>query len=99
MKEAIGIRLPKEILNKIDQLSKENMEDRSTIIRKLVLIGYSDLIKRKASEKYISGEITFSEAARLAGLTLWEMQRYLIEQGYRSDYSVEDLERELELLK
>jgi len=33
MKEAIGIRLPEEILENIDKLSKEEMEDRSTIIK------------------------------------------------------------------
>jgi len=95
MKEAIGIRLPEEILKKIDKLSKEEMADRSTIIRRLVLLGYFDLMKKKAYEKYVRGEITFSEAARMAGLTLWEMEKYLIEQGFKSDYSIEDLEKEI----
>ena len=95
MKEAIGIRLPEEVLKKIDKLSKEEMEDRSTVIRKLVLLGYSDLMKKRSIEKYLKGEITFSEAAELAGLTLWEMEKYMIENGVRSSYSLEDLEKEL----
>ena len=44
-------------------------------------------------------DITMSKAAKVAGLTLWEMEKCMIEQGYRSDYSVEDLEKESILLK
>jgi len=95
---AIGIRLPKELLSQIEKLSKEEHEDRSTIIRKLVILGYLDWAKEKAAEKYRSGKTTLSEAARQAGLTLWEMEHYLIEQGYKSRYSAEDLENELRLL-
>ncbi len=94
MNEAIGIRLPKEIMKNIEKLGKEEMEDRSTIIRKLIIIGYANLIKKKAIERYLKGEITMSKAAKIAGLTLWEMEKYMIEQGYKSDYSIEDLERE-----
>lgn len=98
MSEAIGIRLPKEILKVIQKLSKEELEDRSTIIRKLVMIGYKDFIKKKAAENYIKGKITISEAAHQAELTIWEIEKYLIEQGYVSYYSIEDFEKELKLL-
>jgi len=40
MNKAIGIRLPKEILEKIEEISKDEMEDRSTVIRKLVIEGF-----------------------------------------------------------
>ena len=96
--DAIGIRLPREVLSRIEKLSKEEHEDRSTIIRKLVMLGYSDLVKERVAEKYRSGRATLSEASRQAGLTLWEMESYLVERGYKSSYSVEDLEKELRLL-
>lgn len=95
MKQAIGIRLSDEVLEKIEKISKEEMEDRSTVIRKLVMIGYFEFIKKKAAEDYVKGNITFSEAAYQAGLSLWEMERYLVEQGFKSDYSIEDLEKEI----
>ena len=98
MEQAIGIRLSKEFLEKIERLSKEEVVDRSTIIRKLVIAGYAALSKKKAAEKYIHGEISFSEAAKQAGLTLWEMEKYLVENGFKSDYSAEDLARELKIL-
>lgn len=98
MKQAIGIRLPEEILKLIEELSKEEMEDRSTIIRKLVLIGYKDFMQRKVAEEYLKGNITLSEAAHKSGLTLWEMEKYLVQQGFKSSYSIEDLEKELKIL-
>lgn len=53
--------------------------------------------RKKAAEEYIKGKITFSSAAEIAGLTLWELEQYLIEQGFRSSYSIEDLEKEIAL--
>ena len=51
-----------------------------TFIRKFVLLGYSDFVKEKVAEKYLSGKITLPEAAHQAGLTLWEMEKYLVER-------------------
>ena len=99
MNRAIGIRLPKEILEKIEEMSKTEMEDRSTIIRKLVIEGYLNFIKKKASEDYTKGRLTFSKAAKLAGLTLWEMEEYLLSQGFISRYSIDNLEKEMKILK
>lgn len=94
MSEAIGIRLDDEILTKVDLISKEDDEDRSTVLRKLISKGYSETMKEKASESYRSGKITLSEAAHRAGLTIWDMEGYLVERGFKSQYSVEELVRE-----
>lgn len=99
MTQPIGIRLPKEIMEKIDKLSKKEMEDRSTIIRKLLILGYFELIRKQVAEEYIKGNLVLSEAAEKAGLTIWEMEKYLIENGFKSSYSIEDLEKEMNLLK
>jgi len=99
MAEAIGIRLENEFLKKIEALGKEEVLDRSATIRKLVYLGYNALIKRKSAEAYIKGRITLSGAAIKAGTTLWEMEQYLVENGYNSQYSIEDLNKELKLMK
>lgn len=99
MEQPIGIRLPKDLLKKIEELSKKQMEDRSTIIRRLVIAGHQQLLKEKAAEAYLEGKITLSEAAKEANLTIWEMEKYLIDKGFKSEYSIEDLEKELEFLK
>ena len=99
MEQPIGIRLPNEIMRKIEDMSKDQMEDRSTIIRKLVLVGYLSYIKEKILREYLEGKITLTAAAKKANLTIWEMEKYLVEKGYKSEYSVEDLEKETDRLK
>lgn len=39
-----------------------------------------------------------SEAAHRAGITILDMQHFLVDKGFKSGYSIEDLERELDLL-
>ncbi|MDP3722122.1 MAG: UPF0175 family protein [Candidatus Omnitrophota bacterium] len=55
-------------------------------------------MKEHAAAKYRKGELTLSEAAHQAGLTVWEMERCLVEQGFSSNDSIEDLVREAQLL-
>ena len=50
--------------------------------------------KEIAAEKYKKGQITLDKAAEEAEITLWEMEKFLVESGYKSDYSVKDLEKE-----
>jgi len=61
-------------------------------------LGFSDYIKKKVKEDYLARKITLSKAAKIAGITIWGMQRYLVENGYKSEYSIQDLEEDLALL-
>lgn len=99
MTEAIGIRLDQDFLKKIEKISKEEVIDRSSAIRKLIYIGYQNFIKKRAAEDYIKGKITISEAAHRGEMTVWEIEKYLVEEGYKSSYSIEDLGKETDSLK
>jgi len=98
MSEAIGIRLNQDFLKKIERLSKEEILDRSSTIRKLIHIGYQNFIKKKAAQDYTKGKITISKAAEIAETTIWEIEQYLVENGYKSSYSIEDINKELKLI-
>jgi predicted HTH domain antitoxin len=98
MDKSIGIRLDKDFLRKVAELERKEALDRSTIIRKLAYMGYKELVKEEAIQNYLKGKITLSEAAHKTGVTIWEMEKILIERGYKSSYSVEDLDQELKLL-
>lgn len=98
MNEIVAVRMDEEFLTKIDQLGREQEMDRSTFLRKLISKGYGEELKEKAFELYKQGKVTFSEAAHRAGLTVWEMREYMIEKGFVSSYSLEDLEQEMKLL-
>ena len=99
MTEAIGVRFDNDMLKKIERLSKDEVLDRSTTIRKLVTLGYLNLIKKKAAQEYMQEKITISEAANKAEITIWDMEQYLVEQGFKSSYSIEDMEQELRYFK
>lgn len=55
--------------------------------------------KDKVLRKYEQGRISISRAAEETGLTVGEIEEYMVSRGYRSKYSTVYLERELELLK
>lgn len=99
MNDVVAIRMDMNFLKKIDQLGEEEIVDRSTLLRKFILRGYQEMLKERAAEKYKEGKITFSEAAYRAGLTFWDMERYLVDKGFKSDYSLDDFEEEINLLK
>lgn len=95
---SVGVRFDDEMLERLEKLSKEENTDRSTIIRNLVEEGYRRHMADKAAEKYRKGEITLSKAAEKAGLTVWEMQKHLVENGFTSEYSIKNLEQEAQNL-
>lgn len=99
MGKAVGIRLPDDLLEKVDRFSEATGDDRSTTVRKLLKLGYAEWVKDRAARAYMAGEATLSGAAEMAEVTLWEMERVLVEKGYRSRYDLEDLERELGALE
>lgn len=99
MGEAIGIRFDDDTLKKIDELGIDDDLDRSSAVRKLVNLGYQSHVQKKATDQYRQGKVTLSQAARTARLTLWEMEKALVESGYKSEYSTEDLESEAKLLR
>lgn len=96
---SIDVRIPDDLLEKLDRVSEEEHLDRSTVIRRLLERGYRDYTRDQAAAQYRNGEITMGEAASLAGLSLCEMEQYLIREGYRSEYSIADLDREKERLQ
>lgn len=95
MAKPVGIRLDEDILEKIDELREKEGTDRSTLVRKLIREGYEMRRKKQAAEDYKRGKVTLSGAAEEAGITPWEMENFLVDSGYVSEYSLKDLEREI----
>ncbi|HZX20680.1 MAG TPA: hypothetical protein VFF13_06750 [archaeon] len=97
--QALGIRLRKGFLEKIEKLTKEENLDRSTTMRILMEEGYESHVKKKAAKDYIAGKITLSKAAEIGGTTIFEFGQYLIGQGFKSQYSTIDLKEELAAIR
>lgn len=99
MNTALGVRFPEELLKELDEIAMSEHVDKSTIIRKFVAEHLKEYKLEKAVEKYRHGKLSLSGVARKTGLTVHEVLDYLRLKGYKSEYSIGDLERELDLLK
>jgi metal-responsive CopG/Arc/MetJ family transcriptional regulator len=96
---SLGVRLDKKVVEELNRIANEEHEDRTTVIRKFIADAIGSYKKDKALRKYEQGRISISKAAEETGLTVEEIEEYMVRRGYRSKYSTIDLEREMELLK
>jgi metal-responsive CopG/Arc/MetJ family transcriptional regulator len=96
---AVGVRLDQDLLSELNKIAKSEHLDRTTIIRKLLFKAVNEYKVQQAMERYKKGVVSISRAAGEAKMTVFEFVKYLINQGYKSKYSHDDLERELDLFE
>lgn len=87
------------MMRKLRTLSKEEEKDRSTLVRELVSTGMKERFLERAIQLYKNGRITLWKAARIAGISLWEMTEVLRERRVEAAYGKRDLEADLAGLK
>jgi predicted HTH domain antitoxin len=97
--QTITTRVPDEIYQDVKKIESEEKTGRAEVIRRLL----ADAIKRwklkKALDALREGKITLRSAAKLAGLTYIEMMDEVEKAGVPADYTVADLQLDLEALK
>jgi len=86
MDNVMTVRLPKEDLEVVKQISIKNKKDKSTTVRELVELGkiYFALVQ------YREGKISIGKAAEIAGMTISEMMDLLSKLGIESNIQLED---------
>ncbi|CCQ34580.1 hypothetical protein HLRTI_002929 [Halorhabdus tiamatea SARL4B] len=92
----VSVRLPDEEKDELEAVADLLEEDWSTIIRKSLRDGLHDLRVRHAVERYQSGDVAVTEAARLANVTVAEWLEIAREKNLTVQFRREDLEREVE---
>jgi len=83
----------------LNQIADEEHVDRTTVIIKLIAESIQNYKRDMVLRKYEQSKISISKAAKDTGLTVGEIEEYMVKKGYRSTYSTADMEREIELLK
>lgn len=68
----ISTRVPDDLEEELDKFLEEEKLDRSTAVRKLLAEGLEEWRKDRAVRKLEEGEISFSKAAELAGVSVWD---------------------------
>jgi predicted HTH domain antitoxin len=68
----ISARVPDELEAELDEFIDEENLDRSTAVRKLLSEGLNEWRREQALDQLASGSITFSKAAELAEMSVWD---------------------------
>jgi len=87
-----SVRLPKEIVEEIEKLSRDEGVDKGTLIRKLIAESLKEYKIKKALELYREGKVSLWKAAEIAGITYSEALEELKRRNIPFKYNSEDLE-------
>ena len=91
----ISARVPDDLEEELERFLEEEQLDRSTAIRKLLAEGLEDWRREQALQKLDAGEITFTRAADLADMSVWDFAQLAKERNVTwvgSDHLAEDIE-------
>lgn len=93
--EVLSVRVPEELRREIEELAKLEGRDKAEVVREVLAEGVRERKLRVALRIYREGKATLWKAARLAGVSLWEMIDALRRHGVELQYGPEDLEEDL----
>lgn len=93
---SISARIPEEDEAALKEVVELLGDDKSTVIRKALREGLSELRIRRAIEQYQSGEIATNQAARVAGVSIAEWFEIAREHNLTTQLSPDDLEADVE---
>jgi len=99
MGEVISLRLPAETFEELEKIAREEAKDKSRLMRELLALGIKEKKLEKAIQLYKEGKATLWKAARVAGVSLWQMIEVMRERRVEAQYGLRELEEDLKALK
>lgn len=97
-KKFLGARIEQEIMDIVDNVSKENKVDRTSAVKILVTAGWKELRLKKALELYKEGKASVDKVAKIAGLTVSEMMEEIAAHGIKSEETIEEYKQGIKIL-
>jgi len=95
----ITFRVPLELDKEMKKLVEEERKDKSKILREILIIGIKEKKLEIAIKLYVDRKVTLWKAAKLAGISLWEMTEVIKERKIPLQYSQKELNEDLKALK
>lgn len=68
----LAVRVPAKVEKEISEIIEQEKLDKATVVRNLLEIGIAEWRKQTALEFLQKGKVTFTKAAEIAKLSLWE---------------------------
>ncbi len=97
--EQLNVRLPRPLLNQVEEMAEAEHLDRTTVVRKLIAEGLKRYRLDRAMRLYAEGRVSKSRAAEMAGISIYEILDEVERRGLRSPYAVPDVQEDLEMLR
>lgn len=98
MPTTITTRVEDYLVHEIDKVATVEAIDRSSVIRKFLLLSMKEWKIDKSLEKYEKGRITLWKAAHDCGISLWEMIEEVKKRGIHVPYQMEDFQEDLKAI-
>lgn len=93
---SISARIPDDDEETLEEVAALLGEDKSSVIRKALREGLSDLRIRLAIERYQSGEISLNQAARVADVSVADWLEIARENNLTTQLTPDDLDADAE---
>ena len=91
----LAVRIPPELEKEIIEITKKEKLDKATVVRNLLETGITEWRKQTALALLQEGKATFTKAADIAKLSLWEFADMLKQRNIEwVRFEPEDLEKE-----
>lgn len=92
----LAVRIPKEIEKEILEVVEREKLDKATVVRNLLEMGIVERRKQTALELLRDGKVTFTKAAEMAKLSLWEFADLVKQRNIEwVRYTPEEIENEI----
>jgi predicted HTH domain antitoxin len=77
MTNVVSTRLDEKEIEELNQISKKERMDRSSLIRKFLLAQIEEYRLKEVGENYRKGLVSLAEAATLAKVSIYKMMDYI----------------------
>ncbi|HLC45709.1 MAG TPA: UPF0175 family protein [archaeon] len=89
------VRLPAELINKLDERAREEHVDRTTALKKFLEEAIKNWKLEEAAKAYKEGRLSLGGAAKKAGLSIDEIMTELVKRGVKSDLTLEEYQESI----
>lgn len=96
MSERISFVVPKHLRKSLKELQALTGEDQSTLLRRLVDKGLTEVKMDIAVDRYVKGKTSLDQSSEIAGASLWRFLDELRNRNVAMKYSAADAEAEIQ---
>lgn len=96
MAETVSVRIDKEGLKEINEISKLEKKTKSNVLREVLGKGIKEKKLEIALEKFRDKEASIGKAARIAQMPLSQFMDVLVERNIDFHYGIKELEEDFE---